>query len=573
MRRYMYALGLSWKHYSTIAFLPALVVALCLGIAPPAPAHAAPLQQTSGKISGSVTVAGMSAAGAAGGVTVELRRRNNSGVEDSLATTTTDDKGNYGFVNQPSAPSDAFYYVKFSGGKGTLAAWYTFPIIYLTGSDFTVPTVELADVALVEPVPNAVLAHAGTLKWKARKSGETYRLFIYRDGKSDKPIVDSGSLGTSAEFTVLEGLLPEGKYEGIVQVRDAVVGYGQSQSRFRFTISKAAGVSGPQPGSSTEQQPSVPAPNPTSAPQNVATVIPAEPAAPEAPANPTNPTNPQPNSAATATADQPQPPEAATAPPEAEAHAGTPNLTVHLSADKSAVDPGTPLLYTIEVSNKGDATASEVVVTDQLPVGVTVAASGATSTHGAVVVSGNTVTVQVGELAPDATARVQIPVQVAGSAANNLSNQASAVYRDAPEAVQSNAYISQVSEPASGPPPQQAPTEQPAQPSEATPQPTVGQPQQPTPQPANEQAEPTAGTPPTAAPVNPPPAAQPQPPTAGPSQGPAGGKTNKPESTKPKQAQAPMPQTGGSFPLVFATLLLLLTLLARYLRGVRIRRT
>ncbi len=116
----------------------ALAVALGIGMALSAPALGAELHQASGKMTGLVMVGGR----AASGVSVELRQRTNSGADSSLATTTTDASGTYTFADTPSAPSDAFYYVRFTGGKGMLATWYTFPIIYVTGSDFTVPSVE-----------------------------------------------------------------------------------------------------------------------------------------------------------------------------------------------------------------------------------------------------------------------------------------------------------------------------------------------------------------------------------------------------------------------------------------------
>ena len=92
---------------------------------------------------------------------------------------------------------------------------------------------ELADVELSAPGPDASLALPGSLRWKARKMGETYRVFVYAAGKNDKAVLDSGSLGTGTEFPIPEGGLPPGKYEGMVQVRDVVAGYGQSQARFR----------------------------------------------------------------------------------------------------------------------------------------------------------------------------------------------------------------------------------------------------------------------------------------------------------------------------------------------------
>src|SRR5437763_4795339 len=161
-------------------FLIALVVMLGIGLALAAPAHGAGLSETGkGDIMGTATVNGQSAAGSA----VELRQRTNGGGDVTLARATTDAAGAYHFAGQPSAPNDAFYYVRFTGGKGSLTAWYSFPIIYTFGSEVTVPSVELVDVELVAPGPNVTLALPGELRWKARKMGETYRVFVYASGK------------------------------------------------------------------------------------------------------------------------------------------------------------------------------------------------------------------------------------------------------------------------------------------------------------------------------------------------------------------------------------------------------
>src|SRR5437763_1406222 len=122
--------------------LVALAVLLCLGLVQAASARAAGLSQADkGDITGTVIVNGQSVAG----ITVELRQRTNGGTDATLVTATTDAAGTYHFSNQPSAPNDAFYYVRFTGGRGTLSAWYSFPIIYTFGSQVTVPSIELVD--------------------------------------------------------------------------------------------------------------------------------------------------------------------------------------------------------------------------------------------------------------------------------------------------------------------------------------------------------------------------------------------------------------------------------------------
>ena len=96
----------------------------------------------------------------------------------------------------------------------------------------------MSDVQLLLP-PGSVVSLPTSLQWKARRSGETYRVFVYAKGDLSKTVLDSGSLGMGLEFPLSPGSLPEGSYEAVVQVRDAVVGYGQSQAHFVFTIGKA----------------------------------------------------------------------------------------------------------------------------------------------------------------------------------------------------------------------------------------------------------------------------------------------------------------------------------------------
>jgi uncharacterized repeat protein (TIGR01451 family) len=467
----------------------ALAVALGIGMALSAPALGAELHQASGKMTGLVMVGGR----ASSGVSVELRQRTNSGADSSLATTSTDASGTYTFANTPSAPSDAFYYVRFTGGKGMLATWYTFPIIYVTGSDFTVPSVELGDVQLIEPTAGQPLSLPGALLWNGRTSGETYRVFIYAAGKTDKPLLDSGSLGTGTRFDIARDDLPDGKYEGVVQVRDAVSGYGQSQNRFNFTVGDASAL-----------PPTVAPAEPTAVPVVEPTIA---------------PTNP-------------------------EVGGEKPDVRVNLSADKVSVVEGDKLVYRVEVENLGDAPAQDVVLTNLLPAGVTVNGSQATSSTGSVAVEGNNVTAQLGEIAPNAKVVVEIPVSVSTDAGSNVSNQVSVMLSGVTDPVRSNAYIAQVTESLTGAPPTVAPDQPKVEPTPNKPAATV----QPTPKPSSQ-----AGGNPPSQPDKLPPSELPKP--------------------KPIQEAKPLPQTGGAFPIVFAIVLVVVTLFARYLRGRTYRRT
>jgi uncharacterized repeat protein (TIGR01451 family) len=521
MNREIYSSGS--RNWRGVALLLAFALLLGLGFAMSSPAHGAPLaQDAGGRLTGAVTVAGAPAKG----ITVELRQRANDGADSAVTSTTTGDGGVYTFAGVASAPSDAFYYVRIAGGTGSLSFWYTYPIIYVQGSDFTVPTVEFGDVALLEPAANAQVALPTTLRWNGRGAGETYRIFVYAEGKTDKPVHDSGSLGTAVSYEIAGGALPDGRYEALVQVRDAVSGYGQSQAHFRFSVGAAAA---PPPAA---EQPAAPQPEATAAATETkrAEESATEGTQPEGPSSGTT----EESDGSVETGSEPD----AERPADGVTGGDSPDVKVNLTADKAEVQRGGTLLYRIEVQNVGGAAAQGVVVTNMLPTGVTVDSAQARTSSGALAVQGNTVTAQLGDLAPDAKVTLEIPVSVGAEVGPNISTQASAQYTGAANPVQSNAYIAQVAESVSAPS-GGGPVAQPKTETQAKPQ------EQP-------QSKPQAEKP-----------AQPQ-------SKPAGNPPVKPANSQ--QNSSPLPQTGGSFPLFLAIVLVTMTLLARYLRGRRAQR-
>lgn len=93
-----------------------------------------------------------------------------------------------------------------------------------------------------------------------------------------------------------------------------------------------------------------------------------------------------------------------------------------------SVDPvavGSALSYTIEVTNNGPSTATNVVVTDNLP--TTLAYVSGNSTVGTVTNAGNAVTANVGTLASGAKAVITVNTTVSGTATGTISNTASVV--------------------------------------------------------------------------------------------------------------------------------------------------
>jgi uncharacterized repeat protein (TIGR01451 family) len=192
------------------------------------------------------------------------------------------------------------------------------------------------------------------------------------------------------------------------------------------------------------------------------------------------------------------------------------------------VQAGQPIVYEVEVVNQGTAPAQDVVVTDEIPAGQVVDANTTVSTQGTVFIANNKVTVQMGTLAENARAVIRIPVSVSEQIGPSVANQATVHYTGADAPVQSNSFVASVTSPSAAPP--EAPAQAPA----------ASQPQAPARQPAAAPPASTSGS------------AQQAPP--------------------PAKQNAPIPRTGGGFPVMFAVVVLMLTLFVRYLRGRTYRR-
>ncbi|MEO8269650.1 MAG: SdrD B-like domain-containing protein, partial [Aureliella sp.] len=97
-----------------------------------------------------------------------------------------------------------------------------------------------------------------------------------------------------------------------------------------------------------------------------------------------------------------------------------------------SIDPvavGGVLSYTIEVTNNGPSTATNVVVTDNLP--TTLAYVSGNATIGTVTNAGNAVTANVGTLASGAKAVITVNTTVSGAATGTISNTATVVATEA----------------------------------------------------------------------------------------------------------------------------------------------
>lgn len=98
------------------------------------------------------------------------------------------------------------------------------------------------------------------------------------------------------------------------------------------------------------------------------------------------------------------------------------DLVIFKADSPDPVVAGSPLTYTLSVTNNGPSTATGVTVVDTLPAGVTY--QSATATQGTVSASGSTVTASVGQLAGGASATVTILVNVAPATRGTITNTA-----------------------------------------------------------------------------------------------------------------------------------------------------
>ncbi len=98
------------------------------------------------------------------------------------------------------------------------------------------------------------------------------------------------------------------------------------------------------------------------------------------------------------------------------------DLAITKSDSDDPVDRGSQLTYTLDVVNNGPSAATNVVVVDTLPAGVSfVSATGGTVTPPG---SGSEVSIAIGDLAASATAQVTIVVDVLQNAAASITNTA-----------------------------------------------------------------------------------------------------------------------------------------------------
>jgi uncharacterized repeat protein (TIGR01451 family) len=104
------------------------------------------------------------------------------------------------------------------------------------------------------------------------------------------------------------------------------------------------------------------------------------------------------------------------------------NLTLEKSADAQNVAPGDAVTFTIQVTNDGQAEATNVHVTDSMPAGATIggaAFTGGSNGPGTCTVSGQSIDCDLGTLAPGQSATVTVVVTVDAAACPSITNDAS----------------------------------------------------------------------------------------------------------------------------------------------------
>jgi uncharacterized repeat protein (TIGR01451 family)/LPXTG-motif cell wall-anchored protein len=113
------------------------------------------------------------------------------------------------------------------------------------------------------------------------------------------------------------------------------------------------------------------------------------------------------------------------------------------SGSVSTAQVGDTVEYTIIVTNQGNATAENVVVEDTLPSFLSL--EGVSATRGDVSVSGNTVRVTIGDLAPGEVVTITITAKVIASAAppnnSNIATVSSTSATDDPSNNSSSASL------------------------------------------------------------------------------------------------------------------------------------
>jgi uncharacterized repeat protein (TIGR01451 family) len=100
------------------------------------------------------------------------------------------------------------------------------------------------------------------------------------------------------------------------------------------------------------------------------------------------------------------------------------DLALGLTANPISIVPGTNVIYTLRVTNRGPSTATGVLISDSLPAGVTVISTNSSKGSTIFSVSGSTVTASMASLTNGETATVTIGVSTVGIPFGTIVNSA-----------------------------------------------------------------------------------------------------------------------------------------------------
>jgi uncharacterized repeat protein (TIGR01451 family) len=276
--------------------------------------------------------------------------------------------------------------------SGTLAFWNTEGQSYTAGTTLTYPTFDIVDVTLGAPVSGSTVVLPTTLNWTARNAKDAYSVRIF---SGNSQVLESNDLGNATSYTIAAGLLANGQYAATILVRQAGVGNGESASAFNFAIGATAA-----------------SPPPTSA---TPTITPGGPPPPPPPPGSGSPTAVTTSVVLTLN-----------------------DLRIFKTVDRGEAGPGETLRYTINVLNAGTTAATGIRLTDDIPTGLVLDPTRSTTSLGTLEFRDKSVTINLGTLAPGASASILLTVAVNANGGVTINNSARLVWDQVPAGVTSN---------------------------------------------------------------------------------------------------------------------------------------
>jgi uncharacterized repeat protein (TIGR01451 family) len=103
---------------------------------------------------------------------------------------------------------------------------------------------------------------------------------------------------------------------------------------------------------------------------------------------------------------------------------GAADVSITKSGSPDPVNPGGQITFTLVVTNNGPDTDTHVTVTDPLPSGLTLVSALVTSGGGTCILSGDTVTCELGDMPNGDTRTITITVDVSASKRGTIVNTA-----------------------------------------------------------------------------------------------------------------------------------------------------